>query len=106
VEGETYLSYHDILVKLIDGIQGIDVRSSIIEAFNYILHAYMIGRISDSQLKKDLTSFCLDVLTVKNPGVDPETLKDEAEQWATQLYNGVKVYALWYRFAQAYGRGE
>jgi len=100
------LSYQDVLVKLIDGIQGIDIRSSIVEAFNYILHAYMSGRISDSQLKKDLASFCLDVLTVKNPGVDPETLKDEAEKWATQLYNGVKVYALRYRLAQAYGRGE
>jgi len=100
------LSYQDVLVKLIDGVQGIDLRSSIVEAFNYILHAYMSGKISDSQLKKDLAGFCLDVLAVKNPGVDPDTLKDEAEKWAGQLYSSVKVYALRNRLAQAYGRGE
>jgi hypothetical protein len=85
---------------------GADVRAKIAEAINYIVLAYIEGRIDDDQLKSDLTRFSLDVLATKRPTEDIEILKPEAEQWAEQLYRGIKIYALRYRMAKAYGRGE
>jgi hypothetical protein len=100
------MGYQDVLVELMDGITGADVRSAITEAFQYILNAYLSGRISDEQLKKDLAEFSLDVLVAKKPFEDVDKLREEAEGWAEKLYRGVKIYALRYRLAQAYGRGE
>jgi len=100
------VSYQAVLTKLLDGIMGADVRAKIAEAINYIVLAYIEGRIDDDQLKSDLTRFSLDVLATKRPTEDIEILKPEAEQWAEQLYRGIKIYALRYRMAKAYGRGE
>ncbi|MFP3265561.1 MAG: hypothetical protein RXO54_06985 [Acidilobus sp.] len=100
------MSYQAVLTKLLDGIMGADVRAKIAEAINYIVLAYIEGRIDDDQLKSDLTRFSLDVLATKRPTEDIEILKPEAEQWAEQLYRGIKIYALRYRMAKAYGRGE
>lgn len=99
------MSYHDVLVELMDGITGADVRTAITEAFQYILNAYLSGKISDEQLKKDLAEFSLDVLAAKKPFEDIDKLREEAEEWAEKLYRGVKIYALRYRLAMAYGRG-
>ena len=100
------LSYQDVLTKLMDGIVGADVRSAITEAFQYILNAYLSGKISDEQLKKDLVEFSLDVLAIKKPFEDIDKLREEAAHWAELLYRGVKIYALRYRLATRYGRGE
>ena len=100
------MSYQDVLTKLMDGIVGADVRSAITEAFQYILNAYLSGRLSDEQLKKDLAEFSLDVLATKKPFEDTDKLREEAEDWAEKLYRGVKIYALRHRLAMTYGRGE
>jgi hypothetical protein len=100
------VGYRDVLTKLMDGITGADVRSAITEAFQYILNAYLSGRISDEQLKNDLAEFSLDVLVTKKPFEDIDKLREEAEDWAEKLYRGVKIYALRYRLAMTHGRGE
>jgi hypothetical protein len=88
-----------------DGIVGADIRSTIAESFQYILNAYLSGRIDDEQLKKDLVEFCLDVLVTKKPFEDIDKLRDEAEDWAEELFKAVKAYALRYRLLVRYGRG-
>jgi deoxyhypusine synthase len=89
-----------------DGITGAGVRSDIAEAFNYILNAYLDGRIDDSQLVKDLFDFCVDVLITKKPFEDLDKLREEAKKWAEELYKAVKAYALRARTFTRYGRGE
>jgi hypothetical protein len=89
-----------------DGIVGADIRSTIAESFQYILNAYLSGRIDDDQLKKDLVEFCLDVLVTKKPFEDIDKLRAEAEEWADKLYKAVKAYALRARLFTRYGRGE
>jgi undecaprenyl pyrophosphate synthase len=89
-----------------DGIVGADVRSAIAEAFNYILNAYLDGRIDDEQLKRDLVEFCLDVLVVKKPFEDLGKLREEAEDWAEKLYRAVRTYTLRQRLFMRYGLGE
>jgi hypothetical protein len=100
------MSYRELLVKLMDGIIGADVRSAITEAFSYILNAYLDGRIDDAQLRRDLTEFCLDVLVTKKPFEDIDKLREEAKKWAEELYKAVKAYALRARVFTRYGRGE
>jgi hypothetical protein len=100
------LSYQDVLIKLMDGITGADIRSAIVEAFNYILNAYLDGRIDDERLKRDLVEFCLDVLVTKKPFEDISKLREEAEDWAEKLYRAIRAYTLRQRLFIRYGRGE
>jgi hypothetical protein len=100
------MSYRDVLLKLMDGIIGADVRSAIAEAFQYILNAYLSGRIDDDQLKKDLVEFCLDVLVTKKPFEDIDKLRGEAEEWAEKLYKAVRAYTLRQRLFIRYWLGE
>jgi hypothetical protein len=100
------MSYREVLLKLMNGIIGADVRSAITEAFSYILNAYLDGRIDDSQLKRDLVEFCLDVLITKKPFEDIDKLRDEAEKWAEDLFKAIRAYTLRARLFTRYGRGE
>jgi hypothetical protein len=100
------MSYREVLLKLMNGITGADVRSAIAEAFSYILNAYLDGRIDDSQLKRDLVEFCLDVLVTKKPFEDIDKLRDEAEKWAEDLFKAIRAYTLRARLFTRYGRGE
>jgi len=100
------MSYRDVLLKLMNGIIGADVRSAITEAFSYILNAYLDGRIDDSQLRRDLVEFCLDVLVAKKPFEDIDKLREEAKDWADKLYKAVRAHALRQRLFARYGRGE
>jgi hypothetical protein len=100
------MSYQNVLIKLLDGIVGANIRSKIAESFNYILKAYLDGRINDEQLMSDLIQFSLDVLIAKKPTEDVDMLRGEAEQWADQLYKGIKVMAARYRLSRMYGSGE
>ena len=100
------MSYQELLVKLMDGIVGADIRSTIAESFQYILNAYLSGRIDDEQLKRDLVEFCLDVLVTKRPFEDIDKLRGEAEEWADKLYKAVRAYTLRQRLFIRYGRGE
>jgi hypothetical protein len=100
------MSYREVLLKLMNGITGADVRSAITEAFSYILNAYLDGRIDDSQLKRDLVEFCLDVLVTKKPFEDIDKLRDEAEKWAEDLFKAIRAYTLRARLFTRYGRGE
>jgi hypothetical protein len=100
------MSYREVLLKLMNGITGADVRSAITEAFNYILNAYLDGRIDDSQLKRDLVEFCLDVLVTKKPFEDIDKLRSEAEDWAEDLFKAIRAHTLRHRLFTRYGRGE
>jgi hypothetical protein len=85
------VAYHEILLKLMDGITDIGVRADIVTAFSYIVEAYRIGKIDDDRLRRDLNELCLDILSVKYPTKDVEELRGEAEEWAEKLYRAVKM---------------
>jgi hypothetical protein len=85
------MAYHELLLKLMDGITDASVRADIITAFSYMVEAYRLGRIDDDRLKRDLKELCLDVLAVKYPTKDVEELRGEAEAWAEKLYRVVKA---------------
>jgi hypothetical protein len=85
------MAYHELLMKLMDGITDASVRADIITAFSYMVEAYRLGRIDDDRLKRDLNELCLDVLAVKYPTKDVEELRGEAEAWAEKLYRAVKA---------------
>jgi hypothetical protein len=85
------MTYHELLMKLMDGITDASVRADIITAFSYMVEAYRLGRIDDDRLKRDLKELCLDVLAVKYPTKDVEELRGEAEAWAEKLYRAVKA---------------
>jgi hypothetical protein len=88
------MTYHELLMKLMDGITDASVRADITTAFSYIVEAYRLGRIDDARLRRDLNELCLDVLAVKYPTKDVEELKSEAEAWAEKLYRVIKVMAV------------
>jgi hypothetical protein len=88
------MTYHELLMKLMDGITDASVRADIITAFSYMVEAYRLGRIDDARLRRDLNELCLDVLAVKYPTKDVEELKSEAEAWAEKLYRVIKVMAV------------
>ena len=85
------MAYHELLLKLMEGITDAGVRADIVTAFSYIVEAYRSGRIDDDRLRRDLNELCLDVLAVKYPTKDIEELKSEAEEWSEKLYRAVKV---------------
>jgi hypothetical protein len=85
------MAYHELLMKLMDGITDASVRADIITAFSYMVEAYRLGRIDDARLRRDLNELCLDVLAVKYPTKDVEELRGEAEAWAGKLYRAVKA---------------
>jgi hypothetical protein len=85
------MAYHELLMKLMEGITDAGVRTDIITAFSYMVEAYRLGRIDDDRLKRDLRELCLDVLAVKYPTRDIEELRGEAEAWAEKLYRAVKA---------------
>jgi divalent metal cation (Fe/Co/Zn/Cd) transporter len=88
------MAYHELLMKLMEGITDASVRADIVTAFSYIVEAYRSGRIDDARLKRDLNELCLDVLVVKYPTKDVEELKSEAEEWSEKLYRVIKVMAV------------
>jgi len=106
------MAYHELLMKLMEGITDASVRADIITAFSYMVEAYrlgridddrlrrdlnelcLLGRIDDDRLRRDLNELCLDVLAVKYPTKDVEELRGEAEAWAEKLYRVIKVMAV------------
>ena len=88
------MTYHELLMKLMDGITDASVRADIVTAFSYMVEAYRLGRIDDDRLKRDLRELCLDVLAVKYPAKDVEELRSEAEEWAGKLYRVIKAMAV------------
>jgi hypothetical protein len=88
------MAYHELLLKLMEGITDASVRADIVTAFSYMVEAYRIGRIDDERLRRDLRELCLDVLSVKYPTKDVEELRSEAEEWAEKLYRVIKVMAV------------
>jgi hypothetical protein len=88
------MAYHELLLKLMEGITDASVRADIVTAFSYMVEAYRLGRIDDERLKRDLNELCLDVLSVKYPTRDIEELRGEAEEWAEKLYRVIKVMAV------------
>jgi hypothetical protein len=85
------VAYHELLMKLMEGIADASVRADIMTAFSYMVEAYRLGRIDDERLRRDLNELCLDVLAVKYPTKDIEELKSEAETWTEKLYRVVKA---------------
>jgi hypothetical protein len=85
------MAYHELLLKLMEGIADASVRADIVTAFSYMVEAYRLGRIDDNRLRRDLNELCLDVLSVKYPTKDVEELRREAEEWAEKLYRVVKA---------------
>jgi len=85
------MAYHELLIKLMEGIADASVRADIVTAFSYMVEAYRSGRIDDDRLRRDLKELCLDVLAVKYPIKDVEELRGEAEAWAEKLYRVVKA---------------
>ena len=88
------MAYHELLLKLMEGVTDASVRADIVTAFSYIVEAYRSGRIDDDRLRRDLNELCLDVLSVKYPTKDVEELRSEAEEWAEKLYRVIKVMAV------------
>jgi len=88
------VAYHELLLKLMEGVTDASVRADIVTAFSYIVEAYRSGRIDDDRLRRDLNELCLDVLSVKYPTKDVEELRSEAEEWAEKLYRVIKVMAV------------
>jgi hypothetical protein len=88
------MAYHELLMKLMEGITDASVRADIVTAFSYIVEAYRLGRIDDNRLRRDLNELCLDVLAVKYPTKDIEELRREAETWTERLYRVVKALAV------------
>jgi hypothetical protein len=88
------MAYHELLLKLMEGITDASVRADIVTAFSYMVEAYRLGRIDDARLKRDLNELCLDVLAVKYPTRDIEELKSEAEAWAEKLFRVIKAMAV------------
>jgi hypothetical protein len=88
------MAYHELLLKLMEGITDASVRADIVTAFSYMVEAYRIGRIDDERLRRDLRELCLDVLSVKYPTKDVEELRGEAEEWAGKLYRVIKAMAV------------
>ena len=88
------MAYHELIMKLMEGITDAGVRADIVTAFSYMVEAYRLGRIDDDRLRRDLNELCLDVLAVKYPTKDVEELKSEAEEWAGKLYRAVKAMAV------------
>jgi hypothetical protein len=85
------MAYHELIIKLMEGITDAGVRADIVTAFSYIVEAYRSGRIDDDRLRRDLRELCLDVLAVKYPTRSVEELRGEAEEWAEKLYRVIKV---------------
>jgi hypothetical protein len=85
------MAYHELLLKLMDGVTDVSVRADIVAAFSYIVEAYRIGKIDDNRLRHDLSELCLDILAVKHPTKDIEELRSEAEEWAEKLHRVVKT---------------
>jgi hypothetical protein len=88
------MAYHELLMKLMEGITDAGVRADIVTAFSYMVEAYRLGRIDDNRLRRDLNELCLDVLAVKYPTKDVEELRREAEEWAGKLYRVIKAMAV------------
>jgi len=85
------MGMQELVLKLIEGITDVSIRTSIITALSAMVEAYRLGRVSEDELKRDLVLFCVDVLSVKHPLKSVDELRAEAEQWAEQLFKAIKA---------------
>jgi hypothetical protein len=94
------MSYRELLLKLMDGINDARIRSDITSAFSVIMHAYRVGKIDDNKLLKALRELCIDVLMEKHPLKDIEELKQEADKLAEEFFRSIKVVTIRDRYRE------
>jgi len=86
------------ILELIEGITDASIRVSIITTIFAMADAHRRGRMTEEELKRDLTNFCFEILDFKNPFKDAEELRREAERWAERLLRLIKLEATRIRY--------
>jgi hypothetical protein len=93
------MSYNELIMKILDGVKGVDERSYTIATFGLIVEAYKNGRLDDDGLMKTLTELCFDVLLVKDTTGDIDQLKAEAAEWAKKFYKAIRLMTVRDRYS-------
>jgi hypothetical protein len=88
------VSYHDLLLKLLEGITDAPTRADVAATVTMLVELYMVGKIDDKKLLSALRELVMDVLMTKYPFKSAEELKDEVEKWVEALYRAVKIRAM------------
>jgi len=92
------LSFHELVLKLLEGIRDAGTRADITATLTYLMELYRIGRISDEKLLGELRELCLDVLMEKYPLKDIEELRAEAEECAESFYRAMRLQTIRSRY--------
>ena len=92
------MSFHELVLKLLEGITDAATRADISATLTYLMELYRAGRLSDERLLQALRELCLDILMEKHPLKDVEELRVEAEEWVESFYKAIRIQTIRSRY--------
>lgn len=88
------MSYNELILKFLDGINDAAARADIIATFSLIIEAYRAGRLDDSRLKMALKELCTDVLKEKYPTKSDEEINAMVNEWVEKFYRVIRIMTI------------
>lgn len=88
------MSYNELLLKFLDGINTAAARADIIATFSLLQEAYRAGRLDDNKLRMALKELCTDVLKEKYPTKSDEEINNMANEWVDKFYRAIRMSSI------------
>jgi len=85
------MSLNDLVMSLIADISDPAVRMDIAATIYYLRDVYMTGRVREEEILESLQEVCETVIRMKRPDLTDEEVKAEAEKFAKQLMQAIKL---------------
>jgi len=88
------MSLQAIILSLLDGISDPLIRSDIASTIYFLRDMYISGRISNDELKAELTNIVNEILDATQPDLLPDEKKKKVDMLANQLFRAIKMETL------------
>jgi len=94
---------NNILMSLLSGIDDPEIRVEVMRTVYFLQQAYASGAVDENQIRSDLKEICETIIKAKDPLVDPETLKMQAEELAERILEAFRLQSSFARIRRRLG---
>jgi len=84
----------DKVRKLISDIPDNRIRFDAASTINFLFDVYASGGVDEDSLKNDLRDICQTIISITNPLLSPDDVKDKVETLVNDLVNVMKIESL------------